>query len=62
LLEVNSANERFIEVVPFRKQEIAAAVGDSDAIEKLAKRLRFTPAPDGLVPATLSQTEAAPIV
>jgi hypothetical protein len=50
LLEAKAHNERFIQEIPLRKQEIAAASGDAKAIDALSKRLSKMPAPDGMMP------------
>lgn len=49
LLEASASNERLIEELPLREEEIEAARGDSAAIEELARSLSGVPAPDGSV-------------
>lgn len=46
LLAARSRNEKLIEEIPLRPEEIDAATGDSAAISSLEEKLRDVPAPD----------------
>jgi hypothetical protein len=56
LLAASANNERLVEELPLREDEVAAARGDADALLRLTESLRHTPALDGSVPSIPGDT------
>jgi hypothetical protein len=56
LLAASANNERLVEELPLRQDEVAAARGDADALLRLTESLRHTPALDGSVPSVPGDT------
>lgn len=48
LLEARNSNQRLLEEITLREDEIAAASGDAAAIAELARKLELLPSPDAV--------------